>query len=109
MYIHTYIQDDTTPDGENTDHVQISVEDEDKDSIVSENAPSETADSVRSTKRPLKQKETPASKRLREEDIILKKAITCMEKSVSATKVTARDADEIFGEYVTSELHSIKD
>ena len=72
----------------------------------------ETSDIVRSTKRPLTSEVTKsATKRQRQiakEDELLKKAITCMENASNANKASSRDADAVFGEYVASELRSIK-
>ena len=67
---------------------------------------SEGVSNVRSTKRLLaakEGKETKCQRRERQEDSLLQKAIACMEGA--SDKVTAKkDADDIFGEYVTSEL-----
>ena len=70
---------------------------------------SEEESNVRSTKRPLaakKGKETKRQKREKQENTLLQKAIVCMEGT--SNKITAKkDADDIFGEYVTSELRAM--
>ena len=70
---------------------------------------SEEESNVRSTKRPLaakKVKETKRQNREKQENSLLQKAIVCMEGA--SNKITAKkDADDIFGEYVTSELRAM--
>ena len=73
---------------------------------------SASADQVHSTKRPIEGKATKLTKRQKEkkEDILLKKAIECMEKSMSeGTKLQKKDPDEVFGEYVATELKNVTD
>ena len=70
---------------------------------------SEEESNVRSTKRPLaakKGKETKRQNREKQENSLLQKAIVCMEGA--SNKITAKkDADDIFGENVTSELQAM--
>ena len=61
-------------------------------------------DTIRSTKRPLpvgKQSVNKKKKKEAQEDILLQKAIQCMERSDNK-----EDEDDIFGRYVASELRS---
>ena len=52
---------------------------------------------------------TKCQKKESKEDILLTKAMECIERSAGANKNTSkRDADDIFGEYVATELRSIK-
>ena len=105
-----HVQDEeafSLQDGENQESAADSIE---NDSPCESTA--QTSDTVRSTKRPLNSQVTkPATKRQRQiakEDELLKKAITCMENVSNTNKANPRDADAVFGEYVASELRSIK-
>ena len=58
------------------------------------------------TKSPInkpKLKETPVSKRFKEEDIALKKAINCLEKTANRSE-QKKDIDDKFGEYIYVQL-----
>ena len=65
---------------------------------------SEGTSDVHSTKQPSQEKEGKQSKRQKreeEEELLLKRAIACMDSATN--KATARnDADDIFGEYVAA-------
>ena len=65
---------------------------------------SEGTDEIRSIEKPAKKRLRP-SKRQKEaqEDILLEKAIACMEKAGN-TDHRRRDEDDIFGEYVATEI-----
>ena len=73
-----------------------------------------SSDTVRSTKRPLEGKQSATFKRKKreaQEDVLLQKAIRCMEKSTSNNDEDKdkhkEDDDEIFGRYVATELRSM--
>ena len=63
---------------------------------------------VRSTKLPTKHTSTMTKRQKRElqEDIVLQRAVSCMEK-VEQNVPRATDGDDVFGQYVASELKSI--
>ena len=70
--------------------------------------------SFRSTKRPTKSQVPTTSKRQKreaQEGLLLEKAISVMEKASnkSSEPPVQRDSDDIFGEFVTSELRTIED
>lgn len=87
---------------------------EDSISVIGSEDQAENSVTVRSTKRPLETRSQRASsskirKKHEEEDMLLQKAIQCMEKSGNTKQMMGkRDPDEIFGEYVATELQSIK-
>ena len=64
---------------------------------------------VRSTKRPTNTKESNISKRKKRElkDLILERAISCMEKAEHNVPKST-DSDDVFGQYVASELKSME-
>lgn len=62
---------------------------------------------IRSTKRPTKEKCSTKRKNEMKEDILLNKAIACMEKATSVEQATNIE-DDLFGQYVGAELKSIK-
>ena len=70
---------------------------------------------IRSTKRPLeggKSKPTKVSKQFKQnpEDVLLMKAIECIEKTTANDNRNQKnDPDDIFGEYIATELKSIQD
>lgn len=68
----------------------------------------ESDDTIHSTKRPLEKKLGSAKRRKEDqaEDILIKKAIDYLDKPIDSQ---GKDADDIFGQFVTSELRSIKD
>ena len=67
--------------------------------------------SVVSTKRPTTQtkKFTKRQKRKTREENLLEKAITIMKSASNTSKPILKDADDVFGEYVTYVLKNIKD
>ena len=83
-------------------HSTTSVEDNEDTTSDSNN--------VRSTKRPLKITNTKAAKLRREaqEDILLQKAVSCME-TATRRNVKEKDDDDIFAQFIASELRSIED
>ena len=69
----------------------------------------EDSSSVRSTKRPTSTKASNVSKRKKrelQEDFILERAISCMEKAEHNVPKST-DGDDVFGQYVASELKSM--
>ena len=70
-------------------------------------------DQVRSTKRPISKGKKSASKyakpeRENPEDILLKKAIQCMERNTD-NALQEKDADDVFGQYIATELKGVPD
>ena len=66
----------------------------------------------KSTKRPISNKQMPStSKRQRKEaqDILLEKAIGVMEMASNKSSSAQKEIDDIFGEYVASEIKAIRD
>lgn len=71
----------------------------------------DTNEEVRSTKRPTSSTAQRPSKRQKketQEDVLLQKAIACMENAGGIDR-HRRDNDDIFGEYVATEIRSIQD
>ena len=66
-------------------------------------------ETVHSTKQPIERRDrrpiTKCQKKESKEDILQTKAIECIERSAGTNKNTTKwDADDIFGEYVATEL-----
>lgn len=75
-------------------------------------ASKDSEQTVRSIKHPTERDHRPSKRQNKElqEDALLKKAVECMERSATADakNTTKRDATDIFGEYVATELRPIK-
>ena len=54
-----------------------------------------------------KEKQTKKRKREAQEDLLLEKAISCLEKGRNDSK--DRDTDQVFADFIASELQEIKD
>lgn len=65
---------------------------------------------VHSTKRPLQtskgNSQSKRQKRELQEDVLLQKAVACMERATGGTQ-SGKDSDDTFGEYVAAELRSV--
>ena len=71
------------------------------------------SDQIRSTKRPIEKGEKSKPKRAKiqkgkPEELLIKKAIQCMERSTD-NAVQVKDADDVFGQYIATELKGIQD
>ena len=98
LHIHTDAPNETEIDDEHAT---------DEQSVQSED--NEETEATSTTKRPLNRpKQTPTSKRLKEEDTVLKKAISWLEKNENRSE-QKKDSDDKFGEYIAAELRSIND
>ena len=70
----------------------------------------DSSSAVRSTKRPttVKEPNTKRKKRESQEDLILQRAVSCMERAEkNITKGNGNDGDDVFGQYVAFELKSM--
>lgn len=86
----------------------IEVEDVDNDDGMDAVETEGSADvGIRSTKRPTTTKDQRLTKRQKREEALMNKAIACMEKTSDRVQ-QKRDEDDIFGEYVASEMRAIQ-
>ena len=66
---------------------------------------------VKSTKRPIKNRDQRTNKRKKQadqEDLLLEKALLCMERAGESTQ-RKDDDDDIFAQYIATEIRAIKD
>ena len=89
-------------DGEDTELTEANNDDQ---------IPCTTETQVHSTKRPTKNREQKSTKRRKEEqeDVVMQRAILCMEKAGGSIASKTADDDDIFAQYIATEIRSIDD
>ena len=99
----------STNDNSITDDNMVS----DTVSVVEETSDEATTETqVRSTKRPTSNKDKCSTKRKKQadqEDLLLQKALLCMERAEEGRQGKLDDDDEIFARFIATEIRSIKD
>ncbi|XP_014674058.1 PREDICTED: uncharacterized protein LOC106814275 [Priapulus caudatus] len=96
---------DTAIDSDVTDYQPIMEIEEDVNDLVTPRA----AAPKKSTKQPTGRKCSRKQKQVDDEDIVLNKAMTALDKASRSPAMNDSTPDDIFGQYVASELKGVKD